>query len=165
MRALVRVAAALLTVVLATTIGGCGDESNSGPPDIEYGRDVCAECHMIISEARYAAAYREEGREAYAFDDIVDMVTHGTRARVLADVDAWVHDFLSEDWIEARTAWYVDADITTPMGGGVVAFEAEVDAQAFAEERGGQVLRWQELVAGVETEMSGATGTTGGTEP
>ncbi|MCU0271062.1 MAG: nitrous oxide reductase accessory protein NosL [Acidimicrobiales bacterium] len=146
-------------------VAGCGGETASGPPDIVYGRDVCAECGMIISEARYAAAYRQPGEDALAFDDLVDMVTHGTRAGVLSQVDAWVHDYYSEEWINAGVAWYVDADIATPMGGGVVAFSSETDARAFADERGGRVLSWEELVAEVEADLSGATATVGGTEP
>ncbi len=165
MTAVVRLAGVLLVTVLIGALGACAGESASGPPDIVYGRDVCEECHMIISEARYAAAYREEGQDAFAFDDIVDMVTHGTRAGALAGADAWVHDYHSEEWIDARAAWYVAAAVATPMGGGVVAFEAEGDAQTFADEKEGRLLRWDDLVADVEAGMSEATSTIGGSGP
>ena len=50
-----------------------------GPPDIVYGRHICLECGMIISEERVAAAYEWEGEDR-VFDDIGDMLIHGKDA-------------------------------------------------------------------------------------
>ena len=35
---------------------GCGRRSDTGPPELHYGQDVCAACNMIVSEERFAAA-------------------------------------------------------------------------------------------------------------
>jgi nitrous oxide reductase accessory protein NosL len=143
-----RLAAAVVAVVV---LGACGGGSSSGPPAIEYGRDVCDQCHMIISEARYSSAYRDADGEAFVFDDIAEMLAHIGAGTTPADDRVWVHDFLTEEWIAAPAAWYVRGSIETPMGGGIVAFTAEEDAQAFAQEREGDVLRWTDVL----TEMSG----------
>ncbi len=140
--------AAVAAIVI---LAACGGGSSSGPPDIEYGRDVCDQCHMIISEARYACAYRDAGGEAFVFDDIAEMLAHISTRTAPADDRVWVHDFLTEEWIVAPAAWYVRGSIETPMGGGIVAFTTEADAEAFAQEREGEVLRWTDVLA----EMSG----------
>jgi copper chaperone NosL len=146
-RSLVPVAVAVAVAVLALVFASCGSE-RSGPPDIAYGRDVCDECHMIISEARYASAYRSADGEDRIFDDIGDMIAFGRERDELVEATAWVHDYDTEAWLDAPDAWFVRADeLETPMGGGVVAFATEASANAFAEPRDGEVLGWDELIA------------------
>lgn len=131
-------------VVLALLVAACGG-SAEGPPDIEYGRDVCADCGMIIEEPRFATAYRA-GDEEWLFDDMVDMLGHAREAGELASATFWVHDYGTEEWIAAPDAAYVSGPIATPMGGGIVAFAAPADADALAAEVGGEVLTWDDLV-------------------
>lgn len=139
-----------LLVGLVTIVAACGGSEASGPPEISYGRDVCDECHMIISEARFAASYRLDG-ETRKFDDIGDMVVYGLRNEELDDASAWVHDYDTEEWVEAVRATFVRArGLETPMAWGVVAYAEEADAEAFAADVGGEVMGWSELVRGVE---------------
>ncbi len=141
--------AGAVALVAATTglLGGCANESASGPPHIEFGRDVCDECHMIISEPRFAAAYRDAGGEPFVFDDISDMLANIAGGGQPADDMIWVHDYETEEWLDAPAAWYVSGQIATPMGGGIVAFAHEDEAQAFADEREGEILTWAEVTA------------------
>lgn len=150
-RVLALVLALALVLVTGVAVAGCGgDEAATGPPEIEYGRDVCTECHMIISEARYAAAARDADGEPFVFDDIGDMFTYAARTGIVDDGAFWVHDYDTEEWVDARTAWYVRSDLETPMGHGVVAFGAVEAAEAFAEGRDGEVLRWQDMIVEFE---------------
>jgi copper chaperone NosL len=149
---MIRTAAVGLLGLMALVVAGaaCGTEQ-TGPPDIEYGRDVCDECHMIISEARYAAAYRDADGNPSIFDDIGDMLEHGRSSGTLDDAVIWVHDFGTEEWIEAPQAWFVEGgDVETPMAGQIVAFETEADARRFAEDNGGEVRSWTALLADAE---------------
>lgn len=141
-------AALLALSVSLTLIGvGCSGEDTSGPPDIKYGRDVCEQCHMIISEPRYAAAYRNASGKAFKFDDIGDMVTHAVKAGESDGKRAWVHDYKTEEWIAAGDAWFVRSpDIQTPMGGGIIAFTKQNEAEQFVADEGGKLLRWSELI-------------------
>lgn len=122
-------------------------EANTGAPEIVYGRDICIECGMIISEPRFAAAYEYDGTDR-VFDDIGNMLLHGLRTGELTDTTrAWVHDYHSSAWIDASEAWFVESDILTPMGHGLAAFGARTTAEAFVAERNGSLLTWADLLA------------------
>lgn len=143
MRTVARIVALLL---VTTACAGAG--TTSGPPEIAYGRDLCVECGMTISEVRYAAAYRIDG-EPYRFDDIGGMLLHGIEHGVLGpdSTEVWVHDFETEAWVAASSAWYVAIDgLATPMGYGVVAFTDRARAEAHAAAHGGTLLEWAKLL-------------------
>lgn len=117
------------------------------PPEIHYGEDICANCGMIINDARFATAYayaESEGRFAsLAFDDIGDMIVHIQKHPEHKRLATWVHDFASEAWIDADAAFFVLSDqIKTPMNHGVAAFADKAAADKMAEEIGGKVLDW-----------------------
>ncbi|MFN8035770.1 MAG: nitrous oxide reductase accessory protein NosL [Acidimicrobiia bacterium] len=151
------VAAALIAGVVL--LGACGGGSSSGPPDIHYGRDVCDECHMIISDARFAAAYRLPDGTARKFDDIGDMVSYARRTKELARAERfWVHDYDKRKWIDAERAWYVAGEkASTPMASGLRAYATRARAEREAEQRGVTVLDW----AGLLRQPGGSTSTTG----
>lgn len=137
-----------LLLLLALGLTACGGDDGAGrPPEIVYGRDVCTECGMIISEERFAAAYEVEGEDK-AFDDVGDMLAHGLRQGELgSETAAWVHDHDTSEWLDAATAWFVhDADIVTPMGHGIAAFSTRERATSFATEFGGEVMTWDDLL-------------------
>lgn len=146
------VAAIVLAVMVAVTgLVACSAEEASGPPEINYGRHVCDQCHMIISEAAYASAYREVGGSTFVFDDIGDMLAHLSTNEDAADASAWVHDYHSGEWVDAPEASFVHSpQIQTPMGGGIVAFADPSDADGFAGEHDGDVLGWSDLLADLE---------------
>lgn len=141
-----RLMALAVAVAVLTLAAGCGGESASGPPDIEYGRDVCDQCHMIISEPRFAAAFRDADGKPFVFDDISEMLVYLSTRELPAEDRVWVHDYETEEWLDAPAAWYVRGQIATPMGGGIVAFSAEAEARTFAGERDGEVLSWTEVL-------------------
>lgn len=146
----------LLVLLGGLLLGGCSrGQTEIAPPEIHYGEDVCAACNMIISDPRFAAGYvveRKPGRyESLAFDDIGDMLTHQDAAAATATdvkIVAWyVHDYASEEWLDATVATYVvSAAIMTPMGHGVAAFASQAAAQEMAAAQDGEVFTWPELL-------------------
>jgi copper chaperone NosL len=119
-------------------------------PEIHYGEDMCSDCGMIINEPRFAASYAaEQGEGAYQtfiFDDIGDMLHHMQQNLTLTGAGWGVHDYESEEWIDATTAWFVVGEgIKTPMGHGLAAFAAQAEAEALAAEVGGKVLDWDKV--------------------
>ncbi len=138
----------LAVLLLGSLTAGCGSPAEaSGPPEISYGRDICIECNMIISEPRFAAAYRLDDGEAKAFDGIGELVKHAQKHNEFDRIAfAWAHDYYTEDWILVESAHFVAGeDVVTPMGHGIVAFATMEDAMAFAAERGASVLHWDEV--------------------
>lgn len=142
----------LLIAVLALStalLAACGDEASADePPEIEYGRDTCDRCNMIISEERYASGLVSEDAEQLIFDDIGEMV-----AFIQDDPETyetwrvWVHDYETIEWIDGETAYYVHGtDVITPMAMGVLGFTTEAEATAFAEENSGEVADWDTLL-------------------
>jgi copper chaperone NosL len=141
----------LWVILAALLLLGCAQGSAEvSPPEIRYGEDSCAECSMIISDPRFAAAYAHEispGRyQQLAFDDIGDMLIHVAKHPEHKIVAFYTHDYKTEEWLDAKGAYYVAGDaITTPMGHGIAAFTTEEDAQALALETNGEILTWEAL--------------------
>ena len=141
----------LLTVLL--TLGGCTARPVApAAPTIHFGEDMCSDCGMIINEPRFAAAYAaqqgEGSYQTFIFDDIGDMLRHMQQNTTLTGAGWWVHDYDSEEWIDATTAFYVVSDqIKTPMNHGIAAFSAEDAANTLAAEVGGDVLDWDKVRA------------------
>lgn len=146
------------TAAIAVTLGACG--GGDTPPDMAYGRDVSAETHMIISEARFAAVYRTPEGSERKFEDIAKMIAFGTRMNQLDGAKVWVHDLDTGDWIDASTASFVvgGQGIDTPGGGGIVAFADRGAADAFAADHGATVRTWDELVSAPPTTSPAPSG-------
>lgn len=137
-----------LVVILAALVGACGSADASGPPEISYGRDICVECGMIVSEARFAAAYRLADGEEKIFDDLGGLLLHSRDAGDALDpATTWVHDFETEEWVAVEEAYFVPTlSVSSPMGHSIVSFSDEARANAFAADVDGEVISWSVVV-------------------
>lgn len=117
--------------------------ASDGLPEIVFGSDRCDQCGMIISEARFAAAW-QIGRVVRRYDDIGCLV-RGSGARLAAgEGRACVHDAAHGGWIEAASAIFAHSPkILTPMGYGIAAF-ADREAAAAAHP-GVPLVVWADL--------------------
>lgn len=136
----IRVWTALL---VAFVLASCGAANADGPPEIIYGRDICVQCNMIITEIGHAAAYRLDSGEEKKFDGIGEMLIYGREHGEFAAATAWVHDYWSEEWVRAETAFYVPTrSVSSPMGHGIFGFSSHARASEFAAEVGGEAIDW-----------------------
>jgi copper chaperone NosL len=141
-----------LLLALALLVAGCAQgTAEIKPPEIRYGEDVCAECKMIISDPRFAAAYSYQvspGRyENALFDDIGDMLVHAVKHPEHQVVAWWVHDYDSKEWLDGQKAAYVFSNnLRTPMAQGTAAFASLEAAQRLAAELQGEVFDWNGLL-------------------
>jgi len=130
----------------------CKDKTETGPVEIHYGEDVCERCKMIISEKNFATQYVLGGGKDIKFDDVGCMIEYmrenpGDREDFLG---AYVRDYDSGDWIDARKAYYFQGgDIKSPMGFGIAAFTSEESMRAYPQFDHGKALgSFDELTGG-----------------
>ncbi len=111
--------------------GGCRANAD-GPPIVELDRTVCTECGMLVSDIRFAAAYRDSGAEPRVFDDIGCLRKSARGLRNSGATTFWFHDALDHEWIEGgNTVFVASTSLHTPMSGGYLAFR---DAAAAGRE-------------------------------
>ena len=127
-----RLANKLLLLVVSVLLAGCAGGDDTGPAEVRWDRDPCARCGMTVSDRNYAAQVRGgpagERMKTYMFDDF------GCAVAWLAqesweDVSisgAWVKDFNNGEWIDMKTAWYLE-DHITPMDYGLGAQSQRVE--------------------------------------
>lgn len=141
----------LAAVSLLALLPACTSRPLDGPPQLRVGRDQCAECGMIISDDRCAAALliEEKGgyREHELFDDLGCLLDRlkalPTERRV---VGVFVRDHADHCWLTASGAWIVsDTGTHTPMGSGLVAVGDRAAAERLAGEGKGHVTAGSDL--------------------
>jgi copper chaperone NosL len=143
----------VLALLMLVTACGVPAITLTTPPEIVYGEDVCEHCGMIINDERFAAGVvvhmQPDRYEHRIFDDIGDMFAYdgqltaadSSTGDATTIVTYFVHDYTSQDWLNAKEAHFVKADSSlTPMGSGLAAFASEEAATAQAQLWHGTVL-------------------------
>jgi len=138
-----------IAVALAGLLASSCAAAPSGPPAIRYGASACAECRMIVNEARFAVTAKTATGDPAAFDSTECLVRYLQRGGPpLAQI--WVHDYDAERWLAAAEAWYVASpELATPMGQGLVATASADAASRLARATRGRVLRFAQLAESV----------------
>ncbi len=139
----------VVAVLTMLTLSACSSSDASGPPEIQYGRDICVQCGMIASEAKFAAAYTLEDGTEKLFDDLGGLIlTQRATKDAIDPTRTWVHDYETLEWVDVTNAYFVATlSVNTPMGHGIVAFNNEAKAEVFASDVGGEVIRWDVVFA------------------
>jgi copper chaperone NosL len=147
----------IIILAVGLLLGACS-KSGEGPqpPEIRFGMDTCAACGMIISDARFAAGTILTNGETRIFDDIGEMLIYHMDNPTEQVVAWFVHDYLSEKWVNGESAYYVaESDLTTPMGYGIAAFATKETAEAFIDEHGGMIYKLDDLRINLHEEVHG----------
>src|SRR5512140_50626 len=94
---------ATMTLVLCATLAlmSCAQQQDV-PPPIAVDKTACARCSMLISDGRFAAALKENGKYL-VFDDIGCMLNYSTEHKLAADESVWVRDYTTDSWIGAKS--------------------------------------------------------------
>ncbi len=121
----------------------CNKAPRTGPPDLRYGRDECAECGMSIVEEHSACALlvlEHDRREYKLFDDLGCLLDH-EREHHPQTVERHTHDYATKRWISADSARYLMSEsVRTPMGSWIAAYADDAAAEAAREKLGGKVF-------------------------
>ena len=109
----------LLVLLSAMLMGACDSGPATGPADVRWDRETCTRCAMSVGDNRFAAQVREhtEPYRAFVFDDIgCAVIWLGQQPDSAASrYEIWVNDHSSNQWIDAREAWYIK-EVQSPMG-------------------------------------------------
>jgi copper chaperone NosL len=141
-------------------LAGCGD---SGPRSIAYGRDECAWCRMMVSDARYGAVQRNAQGRQQVFDSIECLaeatLSLDAGAQASAGERSWVTDSQHPGTlVPATVARYLRSEGPgSPMGKGFRAFASVADAEREQRRNGGVTMSWDEALTAVGVER-GARG-------
>ena len=124
-----------------------GEKIPTGYPVIRYGEETCARCRMVISNAKFAAAWRQTDGSEEHFDDIGCMVLLNRDRHIGVDVQFWVHDFESEQWLDAVSCLYeISSETHSPMGYGISATSMNASPNATsATATNSKIVDWSAL--------------------
>lgn len=134
----------LITIVISLITINCntGEETF---PRIRYGEESCDRCRMIISEKRFASAYRTDDGILRKFDDLGCAVLHRVEQNEQVK-QFWVYDYGETDWLDKTEAFFVSSrELLTPMGYGIIAVKTKIQAQSLAENNNGQIVEFDQL--------------------
>jgi copper chaperone NosL len=113
----------LFTTLLLVFMVSCKHETDYSPRDINYDRDICAQCLMGIAEQQWAVQAINSHGEVLWFDDIgcLNEYMKGDDWKKFSNngkVQIWVGDADHKGkWLDAGKAYYRYGD-HTPMGYG-----------------------------------------------
>ncbi len=97
-----------LFVLLALLLFACDDGAR--PVDPVWGKQACAHCAMLLSDARFGAELTTEAGDRFFFDDPGCMAAY-VREKAPRVRGAWVHE--DGAWVDATSARYERA--ASPM--------------------------------------------------
>ncbi len=125
-------------------------ETRPTPEPIEYGRDSCEFCRMIIADAGFAAELKTKKGKVYKFDSIECLAAFVLSGRVSKEeiLAMWVSDFAHKGrLIRVEKAKFLVSDrLRSPMGLNISAYESEEDLKTAFRNFGGKILTWEEIL-------------------
>lgn len=124
---------------------GCSSPAIDQPPQIRFGKNVCDQCRMLVSEERFSASYWDQSGKAVRFDDLGCLIYY-FNSHQDAQSPLWVHAYATEEWLLAEEAFFVHyKDLISPMGYGFAAFSSLQEARNLAEKHQGQILNFKTI--------------------
>lgn len=142
----------LLFAALALFLSACSGEPETGPVEVKWDQNNCERCRMMLSDRNFAAQIRyypkAKRSTAVKFDDIGCAVLWLKDQQWKDDpkTQIWVTDHRSGEWIDARTATYIDKN-NSPMG-------YDLGAQSEADSEGLNFDQAIEHIEQVENEFN-----------
>jgi copper chaperone NosL len=145
----------LIALLGLLVLAACSrDQTPSAPQELSAGT-ACALDGMLLNDypGPKAQIHYHEGPPEF-FCDTVEMFSmllrpeSARRIRAIYTQDMGKADWKTPrgNWIDARSAWYVQGSrLKGSMGPTFAAFAHKPDAEAFAQKNGGKVLRFDEV--------------------
>ncbi len=134
-----------LLILLVST--GCSTE----PQAINYGKDVCEHCKMVIADEKYGAEIVTKKGKVFKFDSaecLMDLITEEGQKIDTTGAQILVINFAKPaTFIDAKTAFFLkDINYQSPMGGNIVPFDNEMLADNNQVSPDAKILNFNEAV-------------------
>lgn len=117
------------SVFLILLLSACSKAPETGAIDVKWDRDACEHCRMVLSDRNFATEIRGgERKEIFKFDDL-GCALHWLEKQTWkndTNVEIWVKDFKTQQWLDARKAFYLPNQ-TTPMDYGFAAISTAAE--------------------------------------
>ena len=148
-----------LLLCLPLLLLGCGESETQAPKQavaIESGEE-CHLCGMIITNfpGPKGELFDKQSPNAHKFCSTRDLFSYYLQPENQRQAtQIYVHDMAKSAWdqpddnhfTDARSAWYVAGSSQRgAMGPTLASFASQADAEAFAQEFGGRLLRFDEI--------------------
>jgi len=118
---------------------------------IQFGKEVCAQCGMVIQNSGYASEILTLDKKVLKFDDIGDLLKYEGGHADLKVAVVYVQDAKTKAWLKIEDAhWVKTTAVKTPMGWGYHAFSSDSDAMTFSDKTGGAAITLDDLKASVQ---------------
>jgi len=139
------------SMAMAVAVAACAPP---GPQAIADKGKSCDYCRMTISDERFGGQLITRKGKVYAFDAIECLASYYLQNGAAGDGSSiWVADFANPGhWVEAKNALFVRNEAhQSPMGLNLVALSDDGETAAAGQVQG-TTLRWQEVLALVQSE-------------
>jgi copper chaperone NosL len=133
------------TVAVVLALAGCAGGA-ARPAEVDTRNDACAQCRMIVSDARYAGQVVGGGAEPRFFDDLGCLASYLRQNPPAGGAAVFVADRRTKQWVPAAGAVYTRVPgLDTPMGSGIVAHADAASRDADRDVAGGKQVTAAEL--------------------
>lgn len=134
----------ILAFVSIVILVSCGPTE---PKPIKLNSDSCDFCKMTISNYKFAAELITQKGRVYKFDDISCMIRYAKSNTTVQYSGFYINDYLRENkFIEAEKGFYLKGGtINGPMGGKVVIFSTDKEADTYRPKLNAAPTTWKEV--------------------
>ncbi len=122
---------------------GCEQKVQNGPAKINWDRDMCDRCVMVLSDRKNTVQLKHPStKKVYKFDDIGCMALWFDEEKIefRDSAEIWITDAISGEWCDARAAFYTSQNVT-PMAFGFSAYKLKESIKA-----GEEILTYDEVL-------------------
>jgi copper chaperone NosL len=132
----------------------------AGPRALLLNEDACAQCRMVISDARFGGEAITKNGRVMTFDSVECLAAYARSSPPGTVAGLYVIDVQHPGtFVRADSAGFLrGALIGSPMGGGIVALGSGALAEQQRPMLGGSIVTWSELLADTSIVVRGREG-------
>lgn len=137
-----------ISILILFVVAGCG---TTEPEALNYGKDVCQHCKMVIADEKFGAELITNKGKIYKFDSaecLIDLISDKSQKIDTVGAQLLVINFAKPaTFINGRAAFFLkDKGYQSPMGGNIVPFDSKMLAENNTLSPDAKVLNFAEAI-------------------